>query len=179
MTRPVRVENPNPHFSLSLWLPRPWRRIAPGRTASAGAFPGDGDGHGSSATASSVFSPPLPSPLSASDTSRNTRRRRGNRGRAGAPLAPLPARACTRRCAHRRQAAQWRRPLPLPPAEVVFFVSMPRLADVHGDREERARPYGGASLPAAPVRLYSFSLFFALCSFRVRDPVDGDFLLLI
>jgi hypothetical protein len=35
--------------------------------------------------------------------------------------------------------------------EVVFFVSMPRLADAHGDREERARPYGGASLPATLV----------------------------
>jgi hypothetical protein len=30
----------------------------------------------------------------------------------GAPLAPLPARASTRGWAHRRQAAQWRRPFP-------------------------------------------------------------------
>jgi hypothetical protein len=42
-----------------------------------------------------------------------------------------------------------------------FFISMPRLADAHGDREERARPFGGASLLATPVSFFlSFSVIF-------------------
>jgi hypothetical protein len=59
---------------------------------------------------------------------------------------------------------------------VVFFVPMPRLADVHRDREEPARPCGDASLPASPRAFQVSSLFFSLplfSYFRVRVPWVG------
>jgi hypothetical protein len=40
----------------------------------------------------------------------------------------------------------------------VFFVSMPRLADAHRDREELVRPCGGTALPVDP-RPYFGELF--------------------
>jgi hypothetical protein len=52
------------------------------------------------------------------------RTRRRCREETGAPLAPLLACACTRRCAHCRQAAQRRRPV------TVVVLSFPRLGVV-------------------------------------------------
>jgi hypothetical protein len=66
-------------------------------------------------------------------------------------LAPLPACASTPRV----NAPPSNGPVVVPFASVKrwFFFPMPRLADAHRDREEQARPCGGATLPASPKAL--------------------------
>jgi hypothetical protein len=86
----------------------------------------------------------------------------------GAPLAPLPACACTHRCAHHHQAAQRRCPvtvvvLSFPRLGVVLRPVL-RLADMHWDREERVRPETAAHFSGEPEALSGEFFLFPFCS---------------